>query len=278
MQSYPESLHLYIILSREMNSMMYKYILGEMSDHIQIITMNFPENMNKLSIPLMEEIIDALGNAENDDECRVVILTASGEYFCGGGELGDYRVKSSMEIRKFGDSLYRLHATIARLNKPVIAAVQGHAFGGGMSLVEACDLAAAADGVFFAIPEVKSGLSPMVSLIGACQILSRKRIMEMAFLGETISTERAIKEGLINWSFNRDELMEKTMYLARKLCENNPSAIGLCKKLYRQTYSLNYESKLQCAVDTLVSLLKSEDAEEVLRAKEEERNPFWKNK
>src|SRR5690554_3814814 len=100
----------------------YKHIRCAQQGKVWILTINRPEQTNKLSIQTMNELVSALKEAEDDEDCRVVILTGEGEYFCNGGELGDYRRQTSMEIRSFGESFIDLHLAITGLSKPVIAA------------------------------------------------------------------------------------------------------------------------------------------------------------
>lgn len=253
-------------------------ILRETQDRVAILTLNRPEAGNKLNIQCMDALADALREAEADPGCGAVILTARGEVFCGGGELGDYRGKSAMEIRRFGGSFIKLHTTIVRLVKPVIAAVQGDALGGGMSLVEACDLAVASEEASFGVPEIKSGLAPMMALTGVRRLRARKGCLEMALLGESVSAARAQEIGLINWVCPQSEVLDLARAIAGRLAANNPTALALCKKLYAQADALPYERQLDAGLDTLVALLKSEDAAEALTAREEKRPPAWRGR
>ena len=248
----------------------------EMKDRVAILSLNRPEAENKLNIEIMRALAEALRENETDPGCGAVILTARGEVFCGGGELGDYRHKSAVEIRRFGDSFIMLHRAITRLAKPVIAAVQGDALGGGLSLVEACDLAVASEEASFGVPEIKAGLAPMMALTGARRIRSRKGCLEMALLGESVSAARAQEIGLVNWVCPRSKVLDMAFTIAGRLAVSNPTAMALCKKLYAQGDALPYEHQLEAGLDTLVALLKSEDAAEALTAGAEGRAPVWK--
>lgn len=248
----------------------------EMRDRVAILALNRPEAGNKLNIEMMTALAEALRENEADPGCGAVILTARGEVFCGGGELGDYRQKSAVEIRRFGESFIRLHTAITRLTKPVIAAVQGDALGGGLSLVEACDLAVAADEASFGVPEIRTGLAPMMALTGVRRVRSRKGCLEMALLGESVSAARAQEIGLINWICPRSRVLDQALAIAGRLAAANPTAVALCKKLYAQGDALPYERQLEAGLDTLVALLKSEDAAEALTAREEKRPPVWR--
>ena len=251
-------------------------ILREIRDRVWVLTLNRPGAANRLNNELLETLAGHLDQAAADPACATVVLTAAGDVFCGGGELGDYRGQSAMEIRRFGESFIKLHAAIVRSAKPVVAAVQGDALGGGLSLVEACDLAVASEEASFGVPEIKAGLAPMMALTGARRIRSRKGCLEMALLGESVSAARAQEIGLVNWVCPRSKVLDMAFTIAGRLAVSNPTAMALCKKLYAQGDALPYEHQLEAGLDTLVALLKSEDAAEALTAGAEGRAPVWK--
>ncbi|MGE5607519.1 MAG: enoyl-CoA hydratase/isomerase family protein [Bacteroidota bacterium] len=250
----------------------------EVIESTHFLTINRPESDNKLNIPFMTELVRVLKAAETDQSCRVVVLTASGKYFCNGGELGDFRIKSPLQIREFGEAFIDLHTAIHTLSKPVIAAIQGHVMGGGFSLVEACDLAVASEDALFGVPEIRSGLAPMMALTGVSRVFSRKKLMEMALLGEVISAAEAKQIGLVNRVCPKERVIDEALKIAGQLKMNNPTAIALCKKLYRDLDCLPYERQLEAGLSMLVVLLKSEDAAEALTANEEHRLPDWKGR
>lgn len=250
----------------------------ERREHTRILTINRPAQQNKLNIFCMDELSTLLLEAEKDDSCHVVILTGAGDYFCNGGDLGDYRLQSSVDIHRFGQAFIRVHSLISGLEKPVLAAVQGDVFGGGMSLLEACDLAAAADDVKFGTPEITVGIAPMMALAGVVRVANRKRSMQMALLGETLDAKEALAMGWVNWICPREELMQTVFQIAEKIAERNPVAVSHCKMLYGQIGATSYESQLKAGLGMLVSLLKSDDAAEAMRARLEQTKPQWRNR
>lgn len=257
--------------------MIYTTIQYEINGSTAIIKINQPDTMNKLDFTNMKEMIHALKESESNIECTSIILTSAGEYFCGGGNLGDFRTKTSMEIREFGDALKSIHCTITGLSKPVIAAVQGHAFGGGFSLVEACDLAVANIDACFATPETKHGLGPAIAMVGSIQTLPKKIAMQLALLGDVLTAEEALEKGLVNFLCPKEEVLSKAIELGERISKNNPSAISLCKRLYLKTVDLSYDQQLEYAIGMLVTMLKSEDATIAYEANQEGRKPIWKN-
>jgi enoyl-CoA hydratase/carnithine racemase len=257
---------------------MAQQIITELRGPVLVITINRPEAANQLNIACLNQLVAALLEAEAAQACRSVILTAVGEYFCNGGELGDYRRQSPVAIREFGESFIALHQAIVSLPKPVIAAVQGHAAGGGLSLVEACDLAVASEAARFGIPEIKNGIAPMMALAGVTRALTRKRVMELALLGETIRAARALEMGLVNWVAPPAEVLQLALAVAGKLADYSPTAMRFIKKLYQGLDSLPYERQLGAGLSALVAVLKSDDAAEALAAREEGRAPVWRGK
>lgn len=264
--------------SREMADLAYQFITQEVSDGICILTLNCPEQTNKLTIPIMQELTAGLLSTEADPDCRVVILTGAGECFCDGGNLGDYRAQSPFEIRQFGDAFITLHMTIVKLTKPVIAAVQGHAHGGGLNLVEACDLAIAALDAEFSVPEMRFGIAPMMALTGLGRVLSRKGVMQLALFAEMISAERAMEFGFLNWVCAKEEVLKEAKAIAGRLVNMSPVAMASCKRLYYEADALNYQKQLESGLNMLVTLLKSDDAAEAMTARQENRKPVWSGK
>lgn len=256
----------------------YQYIRSEKSGKVCILTIDRPEQANRLNIGCMDELCKALGEAEADPDCGAVVLTGAGSYFCNGGELGDYRSQSSVEIGRFGKSFIRLHLAICKLDKVVIAAVQGDVLGGGVNLLEACDLAVASDEASFTMPEMSVGIAPMMALTGLSRVNSRKGAMEMALLGKPISAVKALDMGLVNWVCPRSEVVGRAVELAEEIAGRNPVAVAMLKKLYGQIAAPDYERQLENGLSMLVALLKSRDAAEAVCAREEERLPVWQGR
>ena len=256
----------------------YSHIRVEKSGKAYIITIARPEQSNRLNIGCMDELRQALGEAESDPGCGAVILTGSGSWFCNGGELGDYRTKTSVEIGLFGKSFIKLHMAVCNLEKAVIAAVQGDTLGGGVNLLEVCDLAVAADDATFTMPEMSVGIAPMMALTGLSRVRSRKNAMEMSLLGKPISAAKALEIGLVNWVCPRDEVLGKAVALAEEIAGRNPVAVAMLKKLYGQIAAPDYEKQLENGLNMLVALLKSSDAEEAVCAREENRAPVWQRR
>ncbi len=231
---------------------------------------------HRLSVPSMREAAAAVRGFGAEADCRAVVLEAEGEYFCAGGELGDFRKKTVEDILAFGDAFIDLHTAIVETPVPVVAKVQGHAFGGGANLVEACDLAFAAEGARFAVPEITGGLAPMLAMSGLFRDLSRKQAMAMALLGEPLSAAEAERLGLVNKVFPAAGLEPGVDAAVEQLIANSPSAINLSKRLYLAIDPVDYRKRLLAGQALLVALLKSDSAREALDAADAKRSPKWK--
>ncbi len=250
-------------------------VITEMSGSVCIIRIDRPETNNKLSIPCMSEVKRVLEEKAADAACRSVIIAGGDEFFCSGGELGDFRKKSPMEIKEFGAAFIRLHTAIVHFPKPVIAAVEGNAFGGGFSLVEACDLAVGAEDALFAIPEILGGLAPAMGLSGIFSQMTKKEVMAIGLMGETLTSEQVLKSGILNCVVLKQDVMDKAIEIGNFFEDKSPTAVKLFKELYTDMGMNDYENRLHMGQSMMVTLFKSVDGMEVLQAKEENRTPKW---
>ncbi|HWI62930.1 MAG TPA: enoyl-CoA hydratase/isomerase family protein, partial [Symbiobacteriaceae bacterium] len=163
-------------------------LLVERRDAVAVLTLNRPEQRNALSHGLMGELIETLGRLRDDTAVRALVLTAAGEKaFCAGGDLtslaGDGAFAGHLARRRYVELLEAL----AEVGKPVVAAVNGAALGGGFGLALACDLVVAAEGSSFGTPEVKVGLFPMMVSALLVRHVGRKRAMELVLTGQRLS-------------------------------------------------------------------------------------------
>ncbi len=208
--------------------MEFKNILWEKREGVGIITMNREEVRNALKAEIREDIAAALQFAEDDPEVRVVIITGAGEkVFSAGGDI------KAMAENTMWDILARkldVFAQIHHFPKPIIAAINGLALGGGCELAMACDFRVGSEKARLGQPEINLGIFPGG---GATQRLQRLvgvgRAKELIFTGEVIDAREAERIGLLNKVFPAEELMDKTMEIAKKICSKGPLALKLAK-------------------------------------------------
>jgi enoyl-CoA hydratase/carnithine racemase len=205
-------------------------VLIESSDGIATLTLNRPEKLNALNYALIDRLLALFDTMEIDGSIRVVILTGAGERaFSAGGDIHEFSKSvahgADAAMRDFVARGQRLTARLEAFRKPVIAAVNGLAFGGGCEITEAVPLAIASERALFAKPEINLGMPPT---FGGTQRLprlaGRKRALELLLTGDTFSPQRALELGLINQVVPHDDLMLVAHELARRIMRHSPLA------------------------------------------------------
>jgi crotonobetainyl-CoA hydratase len=209
-------------------------VLVERQGHILIATINRPEARNAVNAAVHVGLGEALEQAENDPEVRVVILTGAGDQaFCAGADLkalsrGERLTPEDKPQRAWGFAGVVQHP----ISKPMIAAVNGFALGGGTELALSCDLVVAADHAQFGLPEVKRGIYAAAG--GAFRIAQQlpiKVAMEILLTGEPFSAQRALELGFANRVVPLDELMETAIDLANRISVNAPLSVQASKRI-----------------------------------------------
>ena len=211
--------------------MMSEAVRLEIEDQIALITFNRPERLNALNYELIDRLMAALDRVEVEAGVRAVILTGAGERaFSAGADIHEFSdsVRQGIDVA-LRDFVRRGQAMTARLEafkKPVIAAINGLAFGGGCEITEATHLAVASEKARFAKPEIKLGMPPT---FGGTQRLprlaGRKRALELLLTGEPFSPARALEIGLINQIVPHDQLLSAARELARRIIRHSPRAV-----------------------------------------------------
>ena len=209
--------------------MEFKNLILEKENHISILTINRPESLNTLNANTISELSTALDIVENDVTCRVIIITGKGEKsFVAGAdikEFSDFGQEKAEELAKTGQN--SLFNKIENLKKPVIAAVNGFALGGGLELAMACHIRYASANAKLGLPEVTLGLIPGY---GGTQrlpkLVGKGWANEMIFSAKMITGDKAKEIGLVNEVFAQEELLPKAKELAQTIARNSPMAIS----------------------------------------------------
>jgi enoyl-CoA hydratase/carnithine racemase len=236
--------------------------------HIVTITLNRPDRLNALGKEVTDEIVDACKKVDNDKEARVAIITGTGRAFCAGNDV--------REMHEVGGPPNPVHAAyvIADVTKPVIAAINGYAFGGGCWVAIACDIRIASKTASFGMPEIKRAI-PLGPERFIMQQMPLCVINEMIFLGEQMTAQRAYEVGLINKVVADEDLMAEALKMAEKMAEQSPWAMQINKKAKIQASSLS-KATFDEEQHRRIIAREADDFKEAVKAFVEKRKPIFK--
>ena len=202
----------------------------EVKGHVAIITVDRPDALNALNLEVLEELAQAADKAEKDQDVYAIIITGAGRSFVAGADIGQMKDLAPDEARAFGEFGNSVFLKIESLIKPVIAAVNGFALGGGCELCMACDVRIAGEKAKFGQPEVTLGITPG---FGGTQRLPRivgpAKAKELIFSGATINAEEALRIGLVSKVVPGEELMDAAMEMANAFAKNAQVAVRQSK-------------------------------------------------
>ncbi len=207
--------------------MAFENLLYEKHNGIGYVTVNRPEKLNALNRKTMDELHDCFQEIDRDDEVRAVILTGAGEKaFVGGADINELAVQTPVEGKELSVRGQNILDLIEHLGKPVIAAVNGYALGGGCELALACTLRIASENARLGQPEVKLGLIPgYAGTQRLPRLVGRGRALEMVLSGEPVSAADAYRIGLVNQVVPAQDLIAAAEKLAQKIMANAPLAV-----------------------------------------------------
>ena len=261
------------------------HLLVERRDGVMILTMNRVKARNALSPQMLIRLAQAWYEFRDTADLRAAILTGAGdEDFCAGGDLkltmplvtgarapqDDWDERLMSDTKQFTDAILRGF----ELYKPVIAAVNGNALGGGTEITNACDLRVAAEHARFGTPEAKVGLLPGGGSISRLpRQIPYARAMEILLIGDSFSAAEALEMGLLNAVVPREQLLGKAMDYAARLAENGPLAVSKIKEGVLRTSGLPLDQALAVEDEVSLAVMMSKDAREGPRAFKEKRKP-----
>lgn len=255
--------------------MSYENILIDHEDRTTIITINRPQSLNALNAKTIMELSNALDEISKDTNCRVAIITGSGEKsFVAGAdikEFSDFGTSAAEELARNGQNI--LFNKIENLNKPVIAAVNGFALGGGLELAMACHIRYASDNARLGLPEVTLGLIPGYGGTQRLPKLVGKGLAnELIFSAKMIPAQRAKEIGLVNDVFSLEELLPKTKELAKQIAQNSPMGITKAIEAVNQSDS---STGFETEIKAFGELFEMDDKKEGVAAFLEKRKPTF---
>lgn len=248
-----------------------KPVLFSAKDGIATLTLNRPEKLNALNYAMIDALQQRLDEIEQDDCMRVVILTGAGNAFSAGADIAGFSQSVaagvSTAMREFVGRGQALTRRIENFPKPIIAAVNGLAFGGGCEVVEACPLAVASDIARFAKPEINLGFPPP---FGGTQRLprhiGRKRALQLILTGELISADEAARIGLVNNVVQAADLMSGAIELAMLIIGKSPLAVRACLASVTRGINLSIDEGLAVEASQFAQVVASQDVREGINA------------
>lgn len=252
------------------------------------ITLNRPDNKNLMNGEMFVQLADAWDEIRADDGIRVAVVTAAGnEDFCCGGDLGGLiplwtgakQPQNEIEQRLVADPMIpdRIMLKGEPLYKPVIAAINGRALGGGMELLQATDIRIAAEHASFALPEPKSGVVPGAgSMVRLARQLPWAHAMKILLSGEPVTASDALAMGLISEIVPAGQLVQRAEELAANVCRQAPLALQAIKRTALETHTLAWVDAFKFEMEQAGMVMMSKDAREGPRAFKEKRVPDFR--
>lgn len=250
-------------------------ILIETQEHVGLIRLNRPEAFNALNHKLLEELMTAINDFDQNAEIGAVVITGNDKAFAAGADIKQMAGKNPVEmlLNSFVEQFDRLRS----IKKPVIAAVSGWCLGGGFELAMACDMVIASETSRFGQPEINLGVIPGA---GGTQRLTRavgKAIaMEVVLNNRTLTADETLKFGLVNHVVPVENYLEEALSLAANIADRAPLAVRLGKESVNHAFDSFLSEGLDRERRAFYFLFASQDQEEGMRAFIEKRNPEWK--
>ena len=224
-------------------------LLIENRGAVRILTMNRPEKRNALNSELTQGLLDALRAADTDESVGALVLTGAGQGFCAGADLSEFKdLQAAVAAENRAELTMQLHLAFSRIRVPVVAAINGHAMGGGAGLAIAADLAVMAETAKIGYPETKHGIVAAIVMANLVRQVGRKAAFELVALGEPIDAQRALQLGMVN-RVSADPLAD-AIALAEKLAAVKPVAMKETKRLFHEVAELALAPALERGRDT----------------------------
>ena len=257
-------------------------ILLDVTDGIAVLTLNQPARRNPMSERMGEELAGALSGVAARDDVRVLVLAGAGESFCAGGDMAliEANTRRSVEARRqVMRAYYDRYLSLMRLEIPTIAAVHGHAVGGGLALALACDLRYAAEDARLSVNFARLGLHPgMASTLTLPRAIGAARALELFYTGRVVSGREAEALGLVNRAVPRAELLPTTLEAARAIAASAPLVVRMLKRAVYQGLEGAVAGAVEYEAFCQAITFGSDDLQEGLAAARERRAPRFQGR
>lgn len=251
----------------------------EFSDGVCTITIDRPDRHNTMTAETLRDLTRAFETAGDHQGTRAIVLTGAGsKTFCAGGQLSASSEGTPFELdpERFDNPVALLIRAMDRCPLPIIGRINGSAFGGGVGLICACDVAIAVDSATFGTTEARVGVFPLMILPLLLRVLSRRSVIEMAFFAERFPAQKALEIGLVNAVVSPEALDAAVATMVDKLRVNSPTALKIGRRAINAVCDLALSDALNLTQALLPVLAQSDDAKEGFAAFAQRRPAVWK--
>jgi len=243
-------------------------------NRVGLVTLNRPKALNALFSPLMAELLKALEDMDNDPKVGAIVLTGSEKAFAAGADIKEMQNRDFAS--NYSENFLGWWSNITNIRKPIIAAVNGYALGGGCEVAMMCDIIYAGEKAKFGQPEITIGTIPGA---GGTQRLAKaigkSRAMEMNLTGIPISASEAASAGLVSKVFPPDQLVDEAVKTADKIASHSKIAVQMCKEATNASYDLSLKEGIRFEKRIFQSTFATNDRKEGMTAFVEKRAPVW---
>ncbi|TPX66175.1 hypothetical protein SpCBS45565_g04663 [Spizellomyces sp. 'palustris'] len=255
----------------------YEFILTETKGRVGIVTLNRRKALNALSTPLMTELNAALRVFDKDENIGAMVVTGSEKAFAAGADIKEMSTLNFVD--NFKNNFIEDWTGVTKIRKPIIAAVNGFALGGGCELAMMCDIIYAGEGATFGQPEIKLGIIPGAGgTQRLTQAVGKAKAMHLALTGDFISAAEAEKAGLVAKIYPADQLVAEAIKNAQKIASYSLPSVLMAKELVNKSFELPLSEGLHLERRLFHSLFATEDQKEGMNAFAEKRAPNFKHK
>jgi 2-(1,2-epoxy-1,2-dihydrophenyl)acetyl-CoA isomerase len=250
--------------------MQYTTLLFDIRDSVAHVTLNRPDASNSVNMEMGRELMDAALHCDEDPAIRAVVLSGAGSVFCVGGDLKNFAAQGEHLPYHLKELTTYLHAAIsrlARMDAPVVAAVNGVAAGAGFSLAMSCDLILAAESARFTMAYSKAGLTPDgSSTYFLPRLVGFRRAMELTLTSRVLSAQEASEWGIVNRVVPDEELSTEAGELASQLAAGPTKALGTSKRLLHSSWTETLETQMEHEAQSIADTARTADAREGIAA------------
>lgn len=235
--------------------------------------------VNALSMPLIDDLLEALARARDDDSVRAVIITSAHKVFCAGLDLDIIRGKRGTEAKAFVERLYfALNDIQYRMGKPTIAAIDGAARAGGMTIAISCDMIIAGEGATFGYPEIDVGLIPALHFVQLPRLVGKHQAFGPLFLGDPFDAATAFRMGLVSEVVPKGAALDRARAVARRFSEKSPIVMKIGRDAFMRAVDADYRRAIEHAAESFALVATTQDCQEGLDAFVAKRPPRYRGR